>query len=204
MTQSASENYLIHRGSSSHKISTPFLAHELWMSGVCTLPETWLGCVKPFSGECALFWMKQAGKRPIGLKCILYLKQLTKHSSSYHFLDPSSLPRPLVQPLAGALKHTHYLSGCIRGGCYPGMVATWKLVDMRTRRLLWEPQPLSHWIHYPRPSTRKGHPSSCSCSLWEIIPPGIIRKYSEALTLWDCNKELSDSPMKKRECSVSI
>lgn len=51
------------------------------------LPETWLGCVKSFSGVCVLFWMKQAGKRPVGLKWILYLKQLTKYSSSYHVVS---------------------------------------------------------------------------------------------------------------------
>lgn len=128
--------------------------------------------------------MKQAGKRPVGLKWILYLKQLTKHSSSYHFVSlPYFSPDPFSR-LRLVLSSTLGMSqGASEGGCYPGLVATPEPVDTRTRRLLWESQPLSHWIHYPNPSMRKGHPSFCSLTLWEIIPPGIIRKYREALIL---------------------
>lgn len=162
------------------------------MSGVCALPETWLGYVKPFSGECVLFWMKQAGKRPVGLKWILYLKQLTKHTSSYHFVSlPYFSPDPFSR-LRLVLSSTLDISqGASEGGCYPGPVATRELVDTRTRRLLWEPQPPSHWVHYPNLSMRKGHSSFCSLSLWEIIPPGIFWKYREALIFWNHNKELS-------------
>lgn len=142
--------------------------------------------------------MKRVGKRPVGLKCILYLKQLTKHSSSYHFvslsyfsLDPFSR---LQLMLSSSLCNSQ---GASESGCYPGPVATQELVDTRTRRLLWELQPPSHWIHYPNPSLRKGHPSFCSLSLWEIIPPGTIWKDCEALLLRNHNKELSDSPLKK-------
>lgn len=69
-------------------VPTKYPHPSLLMNYGCleSLPETWLGCVKSFSGVCVLFWMKQAGKRPVGLKWILYLKQLTKYSSSYHFV----------------------------------------------------------------------------------------------------------------------
>lgn len=111
--------------------------------------------------------------------------------------SPLFLSRFLFQASAGALQYSLHLSGVPGGGCYPGPVATQEPVDMRTRRLLWEPQPPSHWIRYPNPRTRKGHPSFCSFSLWEIIPQSIIRKYREALVLYLHNKELSDSLMKK-------
>ena len=174
------------------------------MSGVCALPETWLGYVKPFSGDYVLFWTKQAGKRPVGLKWILYLKQLTKHSS-YHFVSlPYFSPDPFSR-LWLVLSSTLCISqGASEGGCYPGLVATRMPVDTRTRRLLWEPQLPSHWIHYPNPSMRKGHPSFCSLGLWEIIPLGIIWKYWEALILWNHNKELSDSPMKKEMLCIYV
>lgn len=153
------------------------------MSGVCALPETWLSYVKPFSGERVLFWMKQVGKRPVGLKWILYLKQLTKHSSSYHFVSlPSFSPDPFSRLRLVLLSTLCISQSASEGGCYRGLVATWELADMRRSRLLWEPQPPSHWIHYPNPHMRKGHPSFCSLSLWEIfgIYIGIIWKYCEA------------------------
>lgn len=70
-------------------VPTKYPHSSLLMNYGCLepLPETWLGCEKSFSGVCVLFWMKEAGKKPVGLKWILYLKQLTKYSSSYHFVS---------------------------------------------------------------------------------------------------------------------
>lgn len=181
-------------------VPTKYPHPSLLMNYGCldSLPETWLGYVKSFSGECVLFWMKQAGKRPVGLKWILSLKQLTKYSSSYHFVSVAYFfPDPFSR-LWLVLSSTLCISqGTSEGGCCPGPVATGESVDTRTRRLLLEPQLPSHWVHYPNPSMRKGHPSFCSLSLRETIPPGIIWKYCEALILWNHKKELSDSLMKK-------
>lgn len=178
-------------------VPTKYPHPSLFMNYGCLepLPETWLGCVKSFSGVYVLFWMKQAGKRPVGLKWILYFKQLTKYGSSYHFVSVAYFfPDPFSR-LWLVLSSTLHLSGHIRG-C-PGPVTTGEPVDTRTRRLLLEPQLPSHWVHYPNPSMRKRQPSFCSLSLRKIILPGIIWKYCEALILWNHNKELSDFLMKK-------
>lgn len=167
------------------------------MSGVCALPETWLGYVKPFSGEHVLFWMKQAGKRPVGLKWILYLKQLTKHSSSYHFVSlPCSSQDPfsrlqLVLPSTPAPLRVHQRVAATRASRLlkaHGQENKETLVAAPATESLG---PLSQPQHQEGPSIFRlprlmGNNSSRY--KWEI--------------LWgfnspNRNKELSDSPVKK-------